>query len=84
MLGGAPLPWALAAGLGTGALLLGACATLVVIYAALGAANVWANITTIRIGQRMVRDFRSDLYAHFSGSRWPSTAGPRWATCSTG
>ena len=64
VLGGAPLPWELAAGLGTGAMLLGACATLVVIYAALGAANVWANITTVRIGQRMVRDLRSDLYAH--------------------
>jgi ATP-binding cassette, subfamily B, bacterial len=64
VLGGAPLPWELAAGLGTGAMLLGACAALVVIYAALGAANVWANITTVRIGQRMVRDLRSDLYAH--------------------
>jgi ATP-binding cassette subfamily B protein len=64
VLGGAPLPWELASGLGTGAMLLGACAALVVIYAALGAANVWANITTIRIGQRMVRDLRSDLYAH--------------------
>ena len=40
VLGGAPLPWELAAGLGTGAMLLGACAALVVIYAALGAANV--------------------------------------------
>lgn len=37
---------------------------LVVIYAALGAANVLANVTPIRIGQRMVRDLRSDLYAH--------------------
>ncbi len=64
VLGGAPLPWGLAPDLGTGALLLAACAALVVIYAALGAANVLANITTIRIGQRMVRDLRSDLYAH--------------------
>ena len=64
VLGGAPLPWGVAPDLGTGALLLGACAALVVIYAALGAANVLVNITTIRIGQRMVRDLRSDLYAH--------------------
>ena len=64
VLGGAPLPWELASGLGTGTVLLGACAALVVIYATLGAANVWANITTVRIGQRMVRDLRSDLYAH--------------------
>ncbi len=64
VLGGAPLPWGLGPDLGTGALLLGACAALVIIYAALGAANVLANVTTIRIGQRMVRDLRSDLYAH--------------------
>jgi ATP-binding cassette subfamily B protein/subfamily B ATP-binding cassette protein MsbA len=64
VLGGAPLPWGFAPDLGTGALLLGACAAVVVIYAALGAANVLANVTTIRIGQRMVRDLRSDLYAH--------------------
>jgi ATP-binding cassette, subfamily B, bacterial len=64
VLGGAPLPWGVGADLGSGALLLGACAALVVIYAALGAANVLANVTTIRIGQRMVRDLRSDLYAH--------------------
>ena len=64
VLGGAPLPWGFAPDLGTGALLLGACAALVVIYAALGAANVLVNVTTIRIGQRMVRDLRSDLYAH--------------------
>ena len=64
VLGGAPLPWGFAPDLGTGALLLAACAALVVIYAALGAANVLANVTTIRIGQRMVRDLRSDLYAH--------------------
>jgi ATP-binding cassette subfamily B protein/subfamily B ATP-binding cassette protein MsbA len=63
VLGGAPLPWGFAPDLGTGALLLGACAALVVIYAALGAANVLVNVTTIRIGQRMVRDLRSDLYA---------------------
>jgi len=64
VLGGAPLPWGFAPDLGTGVLLLGACAALVVIYAALGAANVLVNVTTIRIGQRMVRDLRSDLYAH--------------------
>jgi ATP-binding cassette subfamily B protein/subfamily B ATP-binding cassette protein MsbA len=36
----------------------------VVIYAAVGAFTVLCNYTTISIGQRMVRDLRSDLYAH--------------------
>jgi ATP-binding cassette subfamily B protein/subfamily B ATP-binding cassette protein MsbA len=64
VLGGQPLPGGLGAGLTPGALLLAACVALVVIHAALGAVSVLANYTTIRIGQRMVRDLRSDLYAH--------------------
>ncbi len=64
VLGGQPLPGGLGAGLSPGALLLAACVALVTIYAALGAFTVLANYTTIRIGQRMVRDLRSDLYAH--------------------
>jgi ATP-binding cassette subfamily B protein/subfamily B ATP-binding cassette protein MsbA len=64
VLGGQPLPGGLGAGLSPGALLLAACIALVAIYAALGAFTVLANYTTISIGQRMVRDLRSDLYAH--------------------
>jgi ATP-binding cassette subfamily B protein len=64
VLGDQPLPGGLGAGLAPGALLLAACVALVVIYAALGAFTVVSNYTTIRIGQRMVRDLRSDLYAH--------------------
>ena len=64
VLGGQPLPGGLGAGLTPGALLLAACVALVVIYAALGAVTVLSNYTTISIGQRMVRDLRSDLYAH--------------------
>jgi ATP-binding cassette subfamily B protein/subfamily B ATP-binding cassette protein MsbA len=64
VLGGQPLPGGLGRGMSPGALLLAACVALVVIYAALGAVTVLSNYTTIRVGQRMVRDLRSDLYAH--------------------
>jgi ATP-binding cassette subfamily B protein/subfamily B ATP-binding cassette protein MsbA len=45
-------------------LLAVACAALVGIYALLGTLTVSSNYTTISIGQRMVNDFRGDLYAH--------------------
>jgi ATP-binding cassette subfamily B protein len=64
VLGGQPPPGGMGAGLSAGALLLIACVALVAIYAALGAFTVLANYTTISIGQRMVRDLRSDLYTH--------------------
>ncbi|HKW91531.1 MAG TPA: ABC transporter ATP-binding protein [Methylomirabilota bacterium] len=64
VLGGKPLPGGWGIGLSPGALLLAACGVLVFIYAALGAVTVLSNYTTISIGQRMVRDLRSDLYAH--------------------
>jgi ATP-binding cassette subfamily B protein/subfamily B ATP-binding cassette protein MsbA len=64
VLGGQPPPGGLGAGFSPGALLLAACIALVAIYAALGAFTVLVNYTTISIGQRMVRDLRSDLYAH--------------------
>jgi len=41
-----------------------ACGALVGIYALLGTLTVSSNYTTINIGQRMVNDFRGDLYAH--------------------
>ena len=34
------------------------------VYALLGALSVTSNYTTISVGQRMVNDFRSELYAH--------------------
>ncbi|MFI5377446.1 MAG: ABC transporter transmembrane domain-containing protein, partial [Candidatus Rokuibacteriota bacterium] len=64
VLGGQPTPGGLGGSWSPGALLLTACVALVLIYAALGALSVLTNYTTIRIGQRMVRDLRSDLYAH--------------------
>jgi ATP-binding cassette subfamily B protein len=64
VLGGQPLPAGLGATFTPGGLLLAACFMLVVIYAAVGAFTVLSNYTTISIGQRMVRDLRSDLYAH--------------------
>ena len=64
VLGGQPLPWGWPAGWSRETLLLAACVTLVLIYAVLGALSVLHNYTTIRIGQRMVSDLRSDLYGH--------------------
>jgi ATP-binding cassette subfamily B protein/subfamily B ATP-binding cassette protein MsbA len=65
VLGGAPLP-----GLGfperlsPSALLAAAAVALVLLYAALGLLQVVSNYVTIDIGQRMVDDFRSELYQH--------------------
>jgi ATP-binding cassette subfamily B protein len=64
VLGGRPLGWPGMRGLGPGGLLLVACLALVVIYALLGALAVTSNYATISIGQRLVNDFRSELYAH--------------------
>ncbi|HEX7787608.1 MAG TPA: ABC transporter transmembrane domain-containing protein, partial [Methylomirabilota bacterium] len=64
VLGGQPLPPWLGGTFTPGGLLLVACLLLVVVYAAVGAFTVLCNYTTISIGQRMVRDLRSDLYAH--------------------
>jgi ATP-binding cassette subfamily B protein/subfamily B ATP-binding cassette protein MsbA len=64
VLGGKPLgsPWL--AALAPRALLAVACAALVGIYALLGLLAVTSNYATISVGQRMVNDFRSELYAH--------------------
>jgi ATP-binding cassette subfamily B protein len=64
VLGGEPLAWAWAAGWSRSSLLLAACSALVMIYGILGALTVLNNFTTIRIGQRMVSELRSDLYGH--------------------
>jgi len=54
------------AGLSPRALLLVACGALVGIYALLGAFSVTSNYASISVGQRMVNDFRSELYAHLA------------------
>jgi ATP-binding cassette subfamily B protein len=64
VLGGQPLPSGWPAGWSREAVLLAACAALVLIYAVLGALTVLNNYTTIRVGQRMVSELRSDLYGH--------------------
>jgi ATP-binding cassette subfamily B protein/subfamily B ATP-binding cassette protein MsbA len=64
VLGGQPLAWPLVEGLPPRALLVVACVTLVAVYAFLGGLGVTSNYTTISVGQRMVNDFRAELYAH--------------------
>ena len=64
VLGGRPTGWASLDGLGTAGLLAVACIVLVAVYGLLGALSVTSNYTTISVGQRMVDDFRSELYAH--------------------
>ena len=64
VLGGRPLDWPWAGALGARGLLAAACVALVGVYALLGALGVSSNYATISVGQRMVNDFRSELYAH--------------------
>jgi ATP-binding cassette subfamily B protein/subfamily B ATP-binding cassette protein MsbA len=64
VLGGQPPPWGWPNDWSRQALLLAACAVLVLTYAALGAVVVLNNYTTIGVGQRMVSKLRSDLYGH--------------------
>jgi ATP-binding cassette subfamily B protein/subfamily B ATP-binding cassette protein MsbA len=64
VLGGKPLGWEAFDGLTRTGMLAVACAALVGVYALLGTLTVTSNYTTISVGQRMVNDFRADLYAH--------------------
>ncbi len=64
VLGGTPAPFAIAAGWGATFLLLVACLVMVVVHLGSGALTLWHNYTTIRVGQNMVNDLRSALYAH--------------------
>ena len=64
VLGGKPLGWAAFDGLQRYGMLAVSCAALIAIYALLGTLTVTSNYTTISVGQRMVNDFRADLYAH--------------------
>ena len=45
-------------------LLTVACAGIVAVHLGTGALTLWHNLTTIRVGQDMVNDLRSALYAH--------------------
>ena len=64
VLGGGRLGWPALDDLSRPAMLAVACAALVGVYALLGTLTVTSNYATISIGQRMVNDFRADLYAH--------------------
>src|SRR5258706_1635897 len=64
VLGGKPTGWASFDGRTRPGMLAAACAALVGVYALLGTLSVSSNYTTISVGQRLVNDFRGDLYAH--------------------
>jgi ATP-binding cassette subfamily B protein len=68
VLGGKPAPFGGPLGdlfaLPPASLLLVACAGIVVVNLGAGALTLLHNYTTIRVGQNMVNDLRSDLYAH--------------------
>jgi ATP-binding cassette subfamily B protein/subfamily B ATP-binding cassette protein MsbA len=64
VLGGQPLPWAWAQEWSSSAVLLVACGALVAVYAVLGALHMLNNYTTVDVGQRLVTDLRSAVYAH--------------------
>jgi len=64
VLSGKPLAWSFAATFDNETILVLSCIGLVLIYLLLGGLSILNNYTTIRIGQRMVNDFRSDLYSH--------------------
>jgi len=65
VLGGKPLPLlGYPEEMSTGSLLAVVTIGMVVLYLALGLLQVVSNYVTIDIGQRMVDDFRSELYQH--------------------
>jgi ATP-binding cassette, subfamily B, bacterial len=64
VIGGHPPAWRWLAGLDRATLLLAACLAQVGVFALLGMLSVTSNYATISIGQRLVNDFRSELYAH--------------------
>jgi ATP-binding cassette, subfamily B, bacterial len=64
VLGGRPFTAFGLEGLPPRGLLVVACSALIVVYLLLGALTVTSNYATIGVGQRMVNDFRGELYAH--------------------
>ncbi len=59
-----PVPWKFAQSISGDTILILSCLALVLIYLLLGGLTLLNNYTTIKIGQRMVNDLRSNLYSH--------------------
>lgn len=64
VLTGHPVPWVWLQDRTPHTLLFIGCLALVLVYALLGAFGVLSNYVTINLGQRLVNDFRAELYAH--------------------
>lgn len=64
VLGRQPVGVASLDALPTQSLLMAGCLGLILVYALLGTLSVTSNYTTINVGQRLVNDFRAELYAH--------------------
>ena len=64
VLGSQPLPWEWARGWSHSAVLLLACVVMVGLYAILGTLHMLNNYTAVDVGQRLVTDLRSAVYAH--------------------
>lgn len=64
VLGGTPVAFEFLRHLTSEQLLWAGCLGLIGVYALLGTFGVISNYTTITVGQRMVNDFRAELYAH--------------------
>ena len=64
VLTGKPVAWTFLASYDNETILILSCVSLVLIYLLSGGLTIQNNYTTIKIGQRMVNDFRSDLYSH--------------------
>jgi ATP-binding cassette subfamily B protein/subfamily B ATP-binding cassette protein MsbA len=64
VLTGHPVPWLWLRPLASRPLLLLGCLLLVLVYALIGVCSVTSNYLTIALGQRLVNDFRAELYAH--------------------
>jgi ATP-binding cassette subfamily B protein/subfamily B ATP-binding cassette protein MsbA len=64
VLSGKPIPWEFLKPFPKETILIISCVSLILIYLFLGGLTMLNNYTTIKIGQRMVNDLRSDLYGH--------------------
>lgn len=64
VLGKKPLPWGLANWISPQAILLGACAGIVLTYVLSAVLSLLNSYTTVNLGQRIVNDLRGDLYGH--------------------
>lgn len=64
VLSGNPVPWDFARGIPPQKLLIFSCIAMVIVYVVIGLLMVFNNYVTIKIGQTMVNDLRSELYSH--------------------